>query len=363
MSNEVRYSGFLFTAVQNSRNINPILDITDDTITGNSDFWLCNGLSSTVQLFDEKTMNSNTTFLQGTILNDPVNNILYTCDHATGTGQCKLPFTNSNQWVRIGYDIVQPLPPKDYWTVTLENTIEFFTIEEIPGERFVDTLWRIWDRIYSKLHYVVAFIVAIILASFSANDLLHKRAPFRVLAFVYTFAFVAFQTNIGGILFFYYLYRSFFAEGSVFGQRCGMNPLKIYGILPLKEDPLYDENRRFPTLWTYPSSIRKYLDEGQKISNIMKLISHGDIQGYIAHALRIPLHDESLNGSNASNASNGSNASAKRPLTNPSAPPAPSATTASAPSAPSATAGSAPPAANASATAPSAAAPPPPPSS
>jgi hypothetical protein len=153
----------------------------------------------------------------------------------------------------------------------------------------MDTVWRVWGIGYKYIFAILVFILAVLFASFAANDLLHKHPAYRILAFVYTYYFVITQSVLGYLLFFYYLFRSFF------GERFSMNPLKVYAILPLSEDPTYDERSKFPTLSTYPTSLRKYIEQGKILMQIAKLQSHGDVTGMLMRSLRLDLDSPEAN--------------------------------------------------------------------
>jgi hypothetical protein len=164
---------------------------------------------------------------------------------------------------------------------SINGIVNEFTLEEIPGESLTGTAWRVYYLMYPYLVEILIFILAVVFASFSANDLLHKEAPYRILAFMYTYFFVRSKGIIAYLIFFYYLFRSFF------GSWYEMNPLKIYGLLPLWKDYNYNEQSIFPTLATYPASLDEYIRQGKEIFNHARLQSHGDITGMLAHALRV----------------------------------------------------------------------------
>jgi len=271
----VKYNGFLYTCIKDASNINPVKEVVDDFITVNSDYWVSDGLSSNVKLFDAEKDINNKYFL-----NDIVNvdNILYKCTNSN----CSTDFT-ADYWTKLTSDFI-PVPKTDDYSTQISQSafgiLNDLTLEPIPDETYQDTAMRVLYVVYPYVFAIFVFILAIVLASFSAHDLLHKEAPYRVLAFFYTYYFVIKQTYIGLFLFVYYIYRSL--SGNT-------NPLKIYGILPIWEDEKYDESSMFPTLMTYPISLRTYLEEGRRIMQMNKLNSHGNIMGMLTRALKLPL--------------------------------------------------------------------------
>lgn len=68
-----------------------------------------------------------------------------------------------------------------------------------------------------------------------------------------------------------------------------MNPLKIYGVLPIWEDPSYDSLSFLPSMLTYPLSLRGYIEEGKEIVKANRLASHGDVVKFLREALRLKL--------------------------------------------------------------------------
>lgn len=281
-NDRVKHNGFLYTSTKDSSNVNPVQGITDDFITVNAGYWVSNGLSSNVKQFVPDTDASNVYRVNEIVSFDTV---LYLCTD-TGRG-CTSDYTNSNMWKKLSSEYI-PEPPAAASLTYYERMERFFigiandfTIEEIPGESWTDTAWRVYYIMYPYLLQIFIFILAVVFASFSANDLLHKEAPYRILAFVYTYFFVMSQGMLAYLLFFYYCFRSFF------GSWYGMNPLKIYGILPLWKDFAYNEQSIFPTLATYPPSLDQYIHEGREIFTYARLQSHGDITGMLARALRI----------------------------------------------------------------------------
>jgi hypothetical protein len=289
----VTYNGFIYTCRKDASNINPVKEIVDDFITVNDEYWIPNGLSPKVKEFNPDT-DMKKVYPMETIVN--INNVLYLCNHINGC-----TYGQSNVFIKLSSDFIE-IPKvaeasyKENLTLSLSgmttmvsDLINDFTIEEIPGEPFMDTVRRVWGIMYKYLFGIVVFILAVLFASFAANDLLHKHPAYRILAFVYTYHFVITQSTIGYMLFFYYLFRSFF------GERFSMNPLKIYGILPLSEDPTYDERSKFPSLSTYPVSLRKYIEQGKTLMQIAKLQSHGDVTGMLMRSLRLDLNSPEAN--------------------------------------------------------------------
>lgn len=281
-NDRVKHNGFLYTSTKDSSNVNPVQKITDDFITVNAGYWVSNGLSSNVKQFVPDTDSSNVYRVNEIVSFDTV---LYLC---TNPGQgCTSDYTNSKMWKKLSSEYI-PLPPETARLSYYEQLEKFFngiindfTIEEIPGESLTDTAVRVFYIMYPYLLQILIFILAVVFASFSANDLLHREAPYRVLAFIYTYFFVMNKGLLAYLIFFYYCFRSFF------GSWYEMNPLKIYGILPLWKDFTYNDQSIFPTLLTYPPSLDKYIHEGKEIFNHARLQSHGDIMGMLAHALRI----------------------------------------------------------------------------
>jgi hypothetical protein len=279
---KVKHNGFLYTSLKESSNVNPVKGITDDFITVNSAYWVANGLSSNVKQFNPDTDASNVYRVNEIVSFDTV---MYQCT-SPGTG-CTSDYTNSNVWTKLSSEYI-PEPPApaslsyyDRMVNSINGIVNEFTLEEIPGESLTGTAWRVYYLMYPYLVEILIFILAVVFASFSANDLLHKEAPYRILAFMYTYFFVRSKGIIAYLIFFYYLFRSFF------GSWYEMNPLKIYGLLPLWKDFNYNEQSMFPTLSTYPASLDEYIRQGKEIFNHARLQSHGDITGMLAHALRV----------------------------------------------------------------------------
>lgn len=292
----VTYNGFNYICRKDASNINPVKEIVDDFITVNDEYWIPSGLSPKVKEFNPDT-DTKAIYAMDTIVN--FNNVLYLCTNTKN--ECTSDYTVGSNWKKLSSDFIDiPEAPKSSYndiakksvyesTNSVYDILNDLNIEEIPGEPLVDTFWRVWAIIYKYIFAIVVFILAVLFASFAANDLLHKHPAYRILAFVYTYHFVITQSVIGYLIFFYYLFRSFF------GERFSMNPLKVYGILPLSEDPTYDEKSKFPTLSTYPSSLRKYIEQGKTLMQIAKLQSHGDVTAMLMRSLR--LDPDSVGGS------------------------------------------------------------------
>ena len=303
----VKHDGFLYTCIKDASNINPVKVIVDDFITVDSEYWVSDGLSSNVKYFDPEIDMSNTYFLNDIVV---VDNVLFKCT----SSNCSTNFT-ANYWTKLTSDFI-PVPKTDSYSVQLLNAVggilNDLTLEPIPEETYQDTAMRVLRVIFPYVFAIFIFILAIVLASFSANDLLHKEAPYRILAFAYTYYFVIKQTYIGIFLGLYYVFRSLSG---------GMNPLKIYGILPIWEDEKYDETSMFPTLSTYPISLRTYLEEGRRIMQMNKLKSHGNIMAMLTRALKLPLGQ-----SMSSSTSAGATATTPPPAGTPGGTPPPPAT-------------------------------------
>jgi len=284
----VTYNGFNYTCRKDASNINPVKEIVDDFITVNDEYWIPNGLHPKVKVFNPDT-DTKALYAMDTIVN--FNNVLYLCTNTKN--ECTSDYTVGSNWKKLSSDFIdipEEVKPsyKDTFTHSysgiekvFSDLVNDFTIKEIPGEPIIDTVWRVWGVLYHYIFAIVVFILALLFASFAANDLLHKHPAYRILAFVYTYHFVITQSILGYLLFFYYLFRS------LFGQAYSMNPLKMYALLPLSEDPTYDEKSKFPTLATYPTSLRKYIEQGKTLMQIAKLQSHGDVTAMLMRSLRL----------------------------------------------------------------------------
>lgn len=297
----VRHNGFTYTSIKESSNINPIKEIVDTFIVVNDSYWVSNGLSSTVKPFDPET-DMEKKYVKDDIVN--FNSVLYLCSvkgsnsPSSGLSRCDTNFMNSNQWTMLSSDhIAEPTPiEKESYTTRLSlglgSIANDLTFEEIPGEPLVDTAWRVYYRLFPYLLTIITFMLALMFASFTANDLLHKEAGYRILAFIYVFVFMfvpnKYPSFAGMIIGIYYIFRSLFA------RTFGMNDLRMWGFLPLVKDYDYDEKRKFPTLYSYPASLEQHISEGRDIMMDARLKSHGDIVGYLASALRVKIQPGNL---------------------------------------------------------------------
>ena len=63
----------------------------------------------------------------------------------------------------------------------------------------------------------------------------------------------------------------------------------MYGVLPIWEDPSYDNTSFLPSILTYPISLRGYIEEGKEIVKANRLASHGDVVKFLREALRLNL--------------------------------------------------------------------------
>jgi len=297
----VRHNGFVYTSIKESSNVNPIKEIVDTFITVNDSHWVSNGLHSNVKPFDPDT-DMEKKYAKDDIVN--FNSVLYLCSvkgssPSSGLSRCDTDFTNSNQWTMLSSEYITeptPIEKESYSTQVFSGLGGIFndlTFEEIPGETLDGTAWRVFYRLLPYLFVITKFMLALMFASFTANDLLHKEAGYRILAFIYVFMFVFFPTNsystfAGTITTIYYIFRS------LFGRTFGMNDLRMWGFLPLLKDYEYDEKRRFPTLYSYPASLEEFINEGRDIMMDRRLSSHGDIVGYLASALRVKIQPGNL---------------------------------------------------------------------
>jgi hypothetical protein len=302
----VKQDGIIYASTQASSNVNPVFKKVDNYIEVNSNYWNYVQLSSNIVNFNPIT-DANKTYFYDTIVN--FNNTLYKCKNKDA--QCKTQFTNSNEWNNLSSSIVRvPNQSSNSYIAVVQRTyrtvVKDFTIEDIPNETFYQKCKRIFDIQWPYIFGALVYIVAIILAAYSANDLLHKPPTFRILAFGYTLYFLIkfattpitvtnlFSTNglfgtnsiFGLIILGYYLYRCligpYFFPDSVF-------PPLLKAILPLREDPNYNEASFFPTLYTYPASaeMRDFIRSSTEAFNYDRLVSHGDIPKLLREALHL----------------------------------------------------------------------------
>ena len=280
----VKYNGFIYTSIKDSKNINPVREIVDTQITVEDEYWKVNGLSSKVKRFNEDTDAKKTYNLNDIVLFD---DILYKCNLVKTV--CTSDFTNP-QWESLSSSIISlakaPVVKSESYYDSIKNSagsmINDFNIEDIPGESLSDKIVRIIKILIPYIISIAVFFLAIILASLSANDLLHKPVPFRILAFYYTYFFVSTSYIRGIFIALYYFIRS------VFGSHLSMKKPYMYGILPIWEDPGYNFNSRFPPLLTYPITLREYIQQMKDEFNAVRLESHGDIIGMLQTALHVP---------------------------------------------------------------------------
>jgi hypothetical protein len=288
----VNLNGFLYTSVKESSNINPVLATVDNFITVNSDFWSWKGLSSKVKQYNPETDMSNV-YAYADIVD--FNGILYRC-LTPGTG-CTADYTTA-QWGKLSENYVKnPIGSNTsntssipsgkevalYGALGIYSVINNLTIQDIPGESLSDTFWRCVRIYYPYVLNIIIFILALVFASFSANDLLHKHYLYRILAFIYTLYYVNAQGYLSFGIFCYYLFRS------IGGSYFDMKPLKIHGILPIWEDPSYNSMSFIPPIFTYPVSLRSSIEEDKKIEKDNRLASHGDVVKFLRDALHIQL--------------------------------------------------------------------------
>jgi len=278
----VKYNGFIYISIKDSQNINPVREIVDTQITVEDEYWKVNGLSSKVKTFNEETDAKKTYTMHDIVIFD---DILYKCKQAV----CSSDFTNP-QWELLSSSIISPAKAPEvkadtYYESVANSTASIINdlhIEEIPGESLWDKIVRIVKILIPYVISIAVFFLAIIIASLSANDLIHKPVPFRILAFYYTYFFVSTRSYIGIFIALYYLIRS------VFGSYLSMKKPYMYGILPIWEDPGYNFNSRFPPLLTYPITLREYIQQMKNEFNAVRLESHGDIIGMLQTALHVP---------------------------------------------------------------------------
>jgi len=281
----IKQNGFLYTAIKKSSNINPVLSIQDGFITVNTGYWKMLRLSSKVIPFNPET-DSKKTFFKKDIVN--FDDYLYLCT----ASNCKADF-GSNVWEPLSSSIINPpVVPEPapvnysdqallYIYMPIYKLMNDFNIPDIQGETLWEKTQRIFWILYSYLWMIALFILAFLLSSYAANDLLHKEWPYRVLAYVYTFFFISTDTFMGYGIIGYYLIRSFFQKS------LGMSPIAMYGILPIKEDAEYDDKNTLPTLYTYPAKLAKTIEEQKEIFNQLRLNSHGDIIEMLRRALHV----------------------------------------------------------------------------
>jgi hypothetical protein len=281
--NTVKMGGVIYSSVKDSLDISPILSMNGDYISVNSEFWKYVQLSPAVKIFNPSTDGSNRYFLH-TIVN--FNDILYECTNTSN--QCKTDFT-ANEWKKLTSAIVEnPVVPTvtPSYTDSLKGMLHEFSIEDIPDETWSDKLTRIFYIVYPYARSIITFFLALIIAAYSANDLLHKPALFRVLAFVYIFYFLYPLGAFSPLILSYYFYRCFL--GPYIWPDEVFAPL-FKAFIPIWEDKNYNENAMFPTLFTYPATadMHEFIRMGQEEFNRDRLASHGDVKLLLAHALHL----------------------------------------------------------------------------
>jgi hypothetical protein len=289
----VRHRGFVYTSISSSKqsNINPVKQQDGDYITVNNHVWQWNRLSSTVKRYNPTTDSSNR-YANGDIVDEPNSGILYLCTSNSSTMWCKLPFTQSNNWINLGYNSAKVPPPdtsfygktNDYFTSMFSN----FTIEVIEDEPYLTTFYRMCDAIKGNLWDALFCILAFIIASFTANDILFKEMPYRILSFCFAFILVASQTTLGNLLIFYYIFRSIYVGRAGIPNTLNMHPLKIYSFLPLYPFEYHDINSKIPGFFTYPAKLEPLIKSVKAHMMQARVDSIGDIKGLINRALGLP---------------------------------------------------------------------------
>jgi hypothetical protein len=288
-NDQVRYNGFVYTSIasSNQSNISPVQKQEGEYLTFNSQVWQWTRVSSTVKSFDPDKDFSNS-YAVGDIVDEPNLGILYSCGSNTANN-CKPPFTQSNNWVNLGYDTARA-PPVDNSSVGkmntyLTNAFSNFNIEVIENESYSDTFFRMWDAIKGNVWDAAFFIVAFIFASFAANDMLWKETPYRILAFCFTWMFVAGQTALGWLLILYYLFRSIWVAWAGIPNSLDMHPLKIYSFLPLYPSEYHLLTSKYPGFFTYPAKLEPVIKMVQAEMKQARIDSIGDVKGMINRAL------------------------------------------------------------------------------
>lgn len=265
---QVKLDGVIYTCVvPKCLGDSPIKSIIDNNLQVNSNFWKYDRISSKVKQFNPDT-GSNVIYLREEIVNN--NDTLYKCK----TNTCTPDFTSSN-WTLLYSSVIETsgftvenIDANPSFTDKVNAVIKDFTIEDIPDETLTDKTWRIICIAYPYALSITILFMAVIFASYSANDLLHKEVPYRILAFIYVFYCVsqlAFSNNqslqqtLGAFIVIYYIYR------------CIIGPWIWPGIVEL---PI-----RTPILPMQPKV-------ESEIYNKMRLDSHGDIDLMLKRAFR-----------------------------------------------------------------------------
>ena len=194
----VKYNGFNYTAVNPSVNVNPVRAIVDSYITVETNSWQLDGLNSKVIPFNPET-DSEKTYFNRDIVN--FDDMLYLCKSASKEDGCSSDFTKDT-WEVLSSAIINPptAPPStnDSYLQQFSGSVEAsiseiimdFSIPDVPGESLVDKIYRIFGILYVYLVSIAVFFTALLIASFTANDLLHKEYPYRILAYMYSYYFV-----------------------------------------------------------------------------------------------------------------------------------------------------------------------------
>lgn len=285
--NTVKVGGIIYTSVKDSIGASPILSMNGDYINVNSDFWKYLQVSPAVKIFNPDT-DANKTYFLNTIVN--FNDVLYECTNTSN--QCKTDFT-SNEWAKLTSAIVTEPPTAttepsyiDNGTDAFIGILADFSIQDIPNESWSEKLTRIFYVVYPYVVSIITFFLALILAAYSANDLMHKPAMFRVLAFAYVFYFLYPFGTLSPYIVAYYFYRCFL--GPYIWPDAVFAPL-FKALIPLWEDPNYNEGGMFPTLFTYPATaeMHEFIRMGQDEFNRDRLASHGDVKLLLSHALHM----------------------------------------------------------------------------
>jgi len=293
LNDQVRYNGFVYTSISSSNqsNINPVQKQEGEYLTFNSQIWKWTRVSSTVKKYNPDKDFSNS-YAVGDIVDEPNAGLLYSCS-SKSSQTCKPPFTQSNGWINLGYNSARAPPVDDSFygktDVYLGTMFSNFTLEVIENESYGDTFYRMWDAIKGNVWDALFFIVAFIFASFAANDLLYKEAPYRILAFCFTWIFVASQSIVGWLLILYYVFRSIWVASAGIPNSLNMHQLKIYSLLPLYPSEYHLITSTYPGFFTYPSKLAPTIEMVRDLMKQARVDSIGDIKGLINRALGKPV--------------------------------------------------------------------------
>lgn len=288
-NDQVRYNGFVYTSISSSNqsNINPVQKQDGEYLTFNSQVWKWTRVSSTVKQYNPDKDFSNR-YSVGDIVDEPNAGILYFCSSNT-LNKCNPPFTQSNNWVNLGYDTARapPVDNSSFGKANLYLTTAFsnFNIEVIENEPYLNTFYRMWDAIKGNVWDAAFLILAFIFASFAANDMLWKETPYRILAFCFTWFLVAGQTSLGWLLILYYIFRSIWVAWAGTPNSLNMHELKIYSFLPLYPSEYHLITSKYPGFFTYPSKLEPVIKMVQAEMKQARIDSIGDVKGMINRAL------------------------------------------------------------------------------